>query len=127
MVARPRHPTIKSPHASRARIGGAPPVSGGARDAADRSCYTGDARPARPSPRMAVSRNVGAHSVSVSPPSQSMRSEFSFFFFKGLLCCLVEDTPIVRRAYAGKAAELCAARSFGSCRANYGGSLYTDE
>lgn len=41
---------------------------------------------------------------------------------KGLLCCLVEDTPIVRRAYAGKAAELCAAHSFGGRRANYGAS-----
>ena len=117
MVAGSRHPTVKSPHTSRARIGGARPVSGGAREAADRSCYMGDARSARPSSRMAVSRNVG------TPRPQFMRFES----VKGLPCCLVEDTPIVRRAYAGKATELRAARSFGSRRANYGASQPTDE
>ena len=51
----------------------------------------------------------------------------SFLLLKGLLCCPVEDTPIVRRAHAGKAAELRAACSFGSRRANHGVSQSTDE
>ena len=55
VVACPGHPPFKSPCPSRAGVGGARPGNGGARDTADRSRYTGDARAARPSPRMAVS------------------------------------------------------------------------
>ena len=64
-----------------------------------------------------------ARSVSILHPGLWGPSDI----FKGLLCCLVEDTPIVRRAYAGKAAELCAARSFGGRRANYSASPPTGE
>ena len=90
MVARPRHPTIKGSHASRARIGGARPVSGGARDAADRSCYTGDARPTLPSPRMAVSRNVGMLHLRSPPPHPNLCGlNFPFFFSRDYYAALL--------------------------------------
>jgi len=46
--------------------------------------------------------------------------------YKGLLRCLAEDAPSVRRADAGKAAELRATRALGSRRANYGTSAFHD-
>ncbi len=42
---------------------------------------------------------------------------------QGLLRGPLEDAPVIRRADAGKAAQLCAARSVGCRRADYGGSL----
>jgi hypothetical protein len=115
VVACPRRPPIQSPYTSRACVGGTRPGSGGTRDAANRSRYTGDACPACPSPRMAVSCAClldPSHSIFTHTPSN----------FKGLLFCVTEDAPSVRRADAGKTAELCAARAFGSRRANYGTS-----
>src|SRR6267142_1735963 len=71
-----------------------------------------------------------APSLAVSPNGCELRA-FSLSSFpihppalisKGLLFCVTEDAPSVRRADAGKIVELCAARAFGSRRANYGTS-----
>jgi hypothetical protein len=67
---------------------------------------------------MAVSRAHALHS----------RSLFTRSGFKGLLRCVTEDAPSIRRADAGKSIELCAARALGSRRANYSAScLLTNE
>jgi hypothetical protein len=80
VVACPRRPPIQSPHTSRACVGGTHPGSVGTRDAANRSRHTGDARPAGPSPRMAVScepvRSI-LRSLFTRPPDIISRDYYS--------------------------------------------------